>query len=170
MRLKGDLAKNKEVYTYGGRNYTAEEVKTDLARRFERFKTNEATLQSLRQLHAARQKSVEAARQKLEGMLAQRRQLQVDVEQLEAQRQMVSAAQTTSNYCFDDSRLGRAKELISDLRMRLDTEMKMVDAEQEFREEIPLDKPAPANIAEQVSEYFQQQKKAGPEDVATVSK
>lgn len=165
VRLKTDLAKDKEVYKYGGRAYTAEQVKTDLARRFQRFKTNEATLQSLRQLHVARQTSVEAARRKLEGMLAARRQLQVDVEQLEAQRQMVAAAQTTSDYCFDDSKLGRVKELITDLRTRLDTEMKLVDAEQQFQEEIPLDEPAPANIVEQVSEYFQQNK-AGAEDVA----
>jgi len=165
MRLKKDLAQDKEAYTYGGRAYTAEQVKIDLARRFQRFKTNEATLQSLRQLHAARQASVEAARQKLEGMLAARRQLQVDVEQLEAQRQMVAAAQTTSSYCFDDSKLGRVKELITDLRTRLDTEMKLVDAEQQFQDEIPLEEPAPANILEQVSEYFQQNK-AGTEDVA----
>lgn len=154
LRLKGDLAGDKKVYSYAGRTYTGDQVKTDLANRFQRYKTNEATLESLRQLHTARQRSVEAARQKLEGMLAARRQLQVDVENLEAQRQMVDAAQTTSNYCFDESRLGRVKELVSDLRTRLDTEMKLVDAEQQFRDEIPLDAPAPKDIVEQVSKYF----------------
>jgi chromosome segregation ATPase len=158
VRLKGDLATAKESYTYAGRTYTADDVKTDLARRFERYKTAEATLASLGQLHAARTKSVDAARQKLEAMLAARRQLQVDVENLEAQRQMVAAAQTTSSYCFDDSKLGRVKELISDLRTRLDTDAKLVQAEQEFQDEIPLDKPTPANIVDQVSEYFQKDK------------
>lgn len=154
VRLKNDLAQAKETYTYAGRTYKAEDVKTDLARRFERYKTSDATLASLRQLHQARTRSVEAARQKLEGMLAAKRQLQVDVENLEAQRQMVAAAETTSNYVFDDSKLGRVKELLSDLRTRLDTEAKLVEAETEFRDEIPLDKPSPANIVDEVSKYF----------------
>ena len=169
MRLKTDLAKDKAVYAYGGRTYTVEQVKTDLARRFQRFKTSEATLQSMRQLHAARQNSVDAARQKLEGMLAARRQLQVDVENLEAQRQMVAAAQTTSSYSFDDSKLGRVKELVSDLQTRLETERKLVDAEQQFRDEIPLDESAPANILQEVSEYFQQ-KGSSAKEVAVVRK
>ena len=43
LRLKTDLAAAKDTYQYGGRNYTAEEVKTDLANRFERYRTAEAT-------------------------------------------------------------------------------------------------------------------------------
>ena len=166
MRLKTDLAQAKESYTYAGRTYKADDVKTDLARRFDRYKTADATLTSLRQLHNARTKSVDAARQKLEGMLAAKRQLQVDVENLEAKRQMVAAAETTSAYVFDDSKLRRVKELISDLNTRLDTESKLIAAETEFRDEIPLDKPTPANIVDEVSHYFE----AGPksESVAAV--
>ena len=92
LRLKTDLATNKNVYEYGGRNYTPAEVKTDMANRFDRFKTSEATLNSLKQVHDARLKGLAAAREKLEGMLAQKRQLQVTVENLEARNQMVAAA------------------------------------------------------------------------------
>ena len=137
LRLKTDLATAKDTYQYGGRNYTAAEVKTDLANRFERYKTAEATLASLKQIHDARVKSLAAARQKLEGMLAQKRQLQVEVENLEARNQMVAAAQTTSNYQFDDSQLGRAKELVQNLKTRLDVSEKLVNAENEFQGEIP---------------------------------
>lgn len=169
LRLKTDLAKGLETYAYAGRVYKPEDVKTDLARRFDRYKTGDATLTSLRQLHQARTKSVEAARQKLEGMLAARRQLQVEVENLEAQRQMVAAAQTTSSYVFDESRLGRVKELIADLRTRLDTEARLVEAETNFHDQIPLDKTAPANIVEEVSQYFDPAKPTA-ENVAAVQK
>ena len=54
LRLKTDLATAKDTYQYGGRNYTAAEVKTDLANRFERYKTAEATLASLKQVRDAR--------------------------------------------------------------------------------------------------------------------
>lgn len=155
MQLKDDLSGGKSVYRYAGRSYSAEQVKTDMANRFERFKTAEATLESLRKIHNARERSLEAARQKLEGMLAAKRQLLVEVENLEAQRQMVAAAQTTSNYQFDDSQLGRVKELIKDLQIRLDTEKKMVEAEDYFSDEIPLEETSSEDVVEQVTKYFE---------------
>ena len=156
MRLKADAASGKSVFRYAGRSYSCEQVKADLANRFERFKTSEATLESLRKIHLARERSLDAARAKLEGMLAAKRQLLVEVENLEAQRQMVAAAQTTSNYQFDDSKLGRVKELISDLQIRLDTEKKLVEAEDYFHDEIPLEAATPDNIVDQVTSYFEE--------------
>ena len=114
-------------------------------------------------------KSLAAARQKLEGMLAQKRQLQVEVENLEARNQMVAAAQTTSNYQFDDSQLGRAKELVQNLKTRLEVSEKLVNAESEFQGEIPLDKATPQNIVDQVGDYFGE-KKPDTKAVATAEK
>ena len=87
-------------------------------------------------------------------MLAAKRQLEVDVENLEARKKMVEVAQTTSNYQFDDSQLGRVKELVTDLRTRLQVAEKMVNAESNLHDEIPLDQATPANIVDQVSQYF----------------
>ena len=154
LKLKTDLASGKETFQYGGRKYTLAQVKTDLANRFERYKTSEATLASLQGMHAARQKSVDAARQKLEAMLSARRQLQVDVENLDARRQMVAAAQTTAKYQFDDSELGRVKELVNDLRTRLDVTERLVHTEGCFHDEIPVSESTPENIVDRVSEHF----------------
>ena len=154
LRLKDDLAKEQEEYKYNGRIYTVSQVKTDLANRFQRYKTSEATLGSLREIHDARQLSLEAAREKLDGMLAARRQLQVDVENLEARLKMVAAAQTTSEYNFDDSKLSRAKDLVADLRSRLDVAEQLVNVEGNFQGQIPLDEPVPEDIVERVTEYF----------------
>lgn len=155
-QLKGDLASGRRELHYGSRAYTVDQVKLDLANRFQRYKTSDATLASLRAMHAAREKSLEAARQKLEGMLASRRQLQVEVENLEARNQMVAAARTTSNYQFDESRLGRVKALVDDLKARLEVDEKLVGAEGDFRGEIPLDQPSPNDIVEQITKYFGQ--------------
>lgn len=154
MKLKDDLATNKTAYCYAGRDYSAEQVKIDLANRFERYKTNDATLASLKEMHHARQRSLEGARQKLEGMLAAKRQLEVDVEQLEARLKMVEAAQTTSDYAFDDTQLARVKELVTDLRTRLEVAEKLVNAEGQFRDEIPVGEPAPENLADEIADYF----------------
>jgi chromosome segregation ATPase len=159
LRLKTDLAGGQSVFKYAGRSYSAEQVKVDLANRFERYKTGEATLASLQQILAARQRSLDAARQKLEGMLAAKRQLGVEVENLEARLQMIAAAQTTSNYQFDDSRLGRVKELVANLRTRLEVAERLVNAETSMHGEIPLDVPTPENIVDEVTEYFDQKQK-----------
>ena len=47
LRLKTDLSGDKSEFEYGSRKYTADEVKTVLARRFERYKTHEVKLTSL---------------------------------------------------------------------------------------------------------------------------
>ena len=154
LRLKTDVASGKSTFQYASRSYTADEVRADLANRFERYKTGEATLASLNDIRNARQKSLAAARQKLEGMLASRRQLQVEVENLEARLQMIDAAKATSDYQFDDSRLGHVKELVSNLRTRLEVAEKLVNAEVYYHDEIPLDKATPENIVEQVTEHF----------------
>ncbi len=153
-RLEADASSAKATFVYASRTYTSDQVKADLANRFERFKTAEATLASLKQISQARQKSLDAARQKLEGMLAAKRQLEVDVENLEARQKMVEVAQTTSNYQFDDSQLGQAKELVTDLRTRLQVAEKMVNAESNLNDEIPLDQKVPGDIVEQVNQYL----------------
>jgi chromosome segregation ATPase len=154
LQLKEDLAQHKDAYQYAGRTYTTEDVRVDLARRFERFKTGDATLASLKKIRVAREKSLTAARQKLEGMMAAKRQLQEEVASLEARTEMLAAAQTTSNYQFDDSRLGHVKELVAGLKTRLDVAEKLAGAEANFQDEIPLEKAAPENIERQISDYF----------------
>ena len=95
-------------------------------------------------------------------MLASKRQLQVEVENLEARLQMIEAAKATSQYQFDDSRLGRVKELVADLQTRLDVADNLVKAETRIHDEIPLDEVVPENIVEQVTSYFE----SGPEPEA----
>lgn len=63
MTLKTDLQSGKDVFHYAGRKYSVDQVKTDLANRFERFKTNDATLASLKEMLTARRNSLDAARQ-----------------------------------------------------------------------------------------------------------
>lgn len=147
-QLAGELKTGKPQIQLAGRTYTAEQVKVDLSARFARFKVSQETLDSLRQMQTARQKSVAAARHKLEGMLASRRQLQVDLEHLGARLKMVEAQQATSEYAFDDSRLARIKDQVADLRARLDVAERLVGVEQYFPAEIPLDEMSGDVVAE----------------------
>jgi phage shock protein A len=129
-------------------------VKDDLARRFTRFKTADATLTSLREMRDARARNLDAARQKLTAMIAAQRQLQVEVENLEAKHKLVQVAEASSDFQFDDSQLARCKELMTDIRTRLDVAAKLANADTNFQDEIPLDAPASEDVTEQVAEYF----------------
>lgn len=153
-RLSGDLKAQPVSFTYGGRNYTEAQVKRDLKARFDRYKTKEATLESLKEIHEARLSSLQAAQNKLVGMQTSKRQLEVDLQNLEAKLKMVEAAQTTCDYNFDDSRLSRCKELVSELHTRLDVAQKLVDADAQELGEIPLDETVSGDIVAEVDDYL----------------
>ena len=155
LRLKADLDSGTHVFVYAGRSYTDKQVKQDLTHRFDEFKTKEATTDSLRKILTARQHSLTAAREKLEGMLTAKRQLEVDVENLEARMKMVEVAQTTSDFNFDDSQLAQTKELITEIGDRIEVAERLVNADTRFHDRIPLDQPGTdRNITDEVANYF----------------
>jgi phage shock protein A len=129
-------------------------VKQDLSRRFNRFKVADDTLASMKQMRDAREKNLDAAQQKLAAMINARRKLDVDIQNLEAKRKLVEVAQASSEYVFDDSQLARCKELIGDIRTRLDVAAKLANADVAVDTEIPLDEATPSDITDQVTEYF----------------
>lgn len=155
LRLKTDLDSGSEVFVYSNRNYTATQVKTDLTRRFDQFKTQEATIISKKKQLDAKQRMLLAARDKLEGMLAAKSQLEVDVENLDARLKMVEVAQTTSEFTFDDSKLSQTKELIEQIRTRIEVSEKLVNADIEYYDRIPLDEAdIDRDITEEITDYF----------------
>lgn len=155
LRLRADVATGKEVFTYGRRAYTVEQVKLDLSNRFDLYQTKEKTLASLRDKYDARSNALAAAQDKLQALIAAKDELEAEVEGLEAQAEMVAAAEAANAYHFDDSKLGRVRQLVDDLQTRLDVAARMANSENYYSGQIQLDEEVPENIADRVSEYFQ---------------
>lgn len=153
-RLKGDLDQGGSVFVYAGRSYTTKQVETDLARRFDRFKTKEATVEKLRQILQARETGLLAANDKLKGMQGAKRQLEVDVENMKARLEMVKVAETTGRFNFDDSRLARTRDAISEISARIDVAEKMAHTSVAMPDQIKLDDEESRNISEEVAKYF----------------
>lgn len=168
IRLQSDLNSGGHVFHYAGHEYTTDQVKTDLSRRFNRFKTADATLTSIRQMRDARSRNLDAAREKLTAMVAAQRQLAVEIENLEAQMKLVQVAEASSDFQFDDSQLARCKDLMTDIRTRLDVAAKLANADTSFKEEIQLDEANPEDVSEEVAKYFGL-KAPGAVEVATAS-
>ncbi len=154
LRLKRDLETGDSAFYYASRRYTKDQVKHDLASRFERYQVNEATLEKNQKILNIRQQKLDAARQGLEEMLAAKRELEVQVENLEAELEMLKVAKTASNFNFDDSQLARTKALIEGIRTRLDVEAKLVN-QVETAGQIPLDDvDSNEEITDRISKYF----------------
>jgi len=154
--MRKDLESNQATFQYASRRYTADEVRQDLAQRFQRFKTVESTLASQQEIRRQRERSLVAAREKLESMLNEKRTMEVEIEHLEARLKQVQAAQAANHLSVDDSGLSRARQLITELNKQLDVETRLMDSQGHFTGLIPVAtrEPAPADLARQIDQHF----------------
>jgi phage shock protein A len=154
-RLTEDLQRGpKSNFVYAGRSYSATQVREDLTRRFDRFKTQEATAEKLEKILHARLTALDAAREKLKEMHGAKRQLEVEVANLEARLELVQVAQTASEVNVDDSHLSRTRELVQSISTRIDVAEKLVNADTDVLDEIPLEDKERTDIVEEVTRHF----------------
>ena len=154
IRLKDDLQTGDSHFVYAKRSYTADEVKEDLSGRFKQFQTQEQTVAKMEKILEARQKNLDAARQKLDSMLAAKRQLEVEVENLQARLTMVEVAETSSQIAINDSQLSQTRQLLDDISSRIDVAEKLVHSEGQLDGSIDLEDEVPANLVDQITDYF----------------
>ena len=159
-RLSEDLSSENHYYTYGGRTYTSVQVKNDLSNRFKRHKTRTATAEKLQQMLAARRASLTAAQERMEAMLSAKRQLEVEVENLQARLGALRVAQTSSQLNLDDSQLARTRDLLDEIATRIDVEEETMSVDVEYFGEIDLDEPSDENLLDDISAYFQDSEQA----------
>jgi phage shock protein A len=156
LRLKGDLESGSVKFVYAGRKYTADQVRDDLANRFKQFQVHEKTTETHNQVLSAREKNLEAARQKLDQMLAAKRQLEIEVENLQARLTMVQVAHTASPVALDDSHLSHTKDLLDSIRTRIDVAEKMMANEGVLEGNIPLEETVSPKLLDEIADYFGQ--------------
>jgi chromosome segregation ATPase len=165
--LKADLSSGKSTFTYASHKFTSADVKRDLANRFERYKSAEEMLAADHKILAAREQTLVANREKLDGLMQAKKELEVKLEQLQARLHTVKAAEAVSQLAIDDSNLSHARKLIDDLNKQLDVKQRVLDAEAKFTGMIPVEKSTanvPVDIDQQIDAYFAQ-----PADAAAVA-
>lgn len=161
-----ELKSGQASYVFAGQTYSAEQIRTDLAKRFDRFKIADETLKREQQVLEARQKALAANREKLDNLLAAKTDLELQLEQLEARLKAVQAAETVSTVSIDDSELTRAKKLIRELNKQIDVREKVMATDGKLTDLIPLEPKhtAPKDLESQIDAYFT------PKSEATSSK
>ncbi|HEX4072521.1 MAG TPA: hypothetical protein VHX68_15175 [Planctomycetaceae bacterium] len=157
LTLKQDLEKGDGTYRYASHTYTSTEVKHDLHIRFERFKTAEALLDRDRRILSAREQALAAHEKTLDAMLSEKKDLEAQVEQLDARLQTIRAEQTVSSPELDESALANVKRLIIEVNKQLDVQEKLLDSEGKFVGLIPVEAKTPVdmgNLTAEIDTYF----------------
>ncbi|WP_417847503.1 hypothetical protein [Thalassoglobus sp.] len=157
LSLTSDLKSGDSRFVYAGHAYTQREVEKDLSERFNRFKTADETLKREQELLTAKEKALTTHRETLEGMLSQRKSLEVELERLEARLKTINARKQIASIEVDDSQLNRVKSLIQTIDKRLDVEDAVLAADGDFMGLIPVEQEVQVedeNIADAVNEYF----------------
>lgn len=154
QRLKDDLESGDHVFTYCGKTYTSSQVRDDLSRRFELFKTRKEMSDNLNKMLTARQQTLNAANERMDAMLSAKRQLEVEVENLQARLAAVRVAQTSSELALDDSALSQTRDLLDRISARIDVEKEMTQVDTEYFGGIELDDSSETNLLDEISSYF----------------
>lgn len=156
-RLRDDIKSDKVHFVYAGRTYDRGDVSKDLADRFDRFEVAEDTLGRERQVLDAKRQNLNAHRDQLDAMMTARKDLVVEVEQLEARLNSVRAAESLSELEIDDSALTRARSLISDLNTQLDVRERLLDETGTLIGGIPVEVEAeaiPVDLVDRIDARF----------------
>ena len=152
--LDGD--KNKTHFIFCDRTYARSQVENDLSARFERYQIDQSQSEALIKMKSMREQSLQAAKSKLQEYLAQKQDLEVKLQQLDARLKMIELAKTTSEFNFNEDNLGQAKKLVSDLQGRLEVEERLVGNHGDLSNEVVLKNDTTKNkdISSRVTQYF----------------
>lgn len=156
MKLTSALKSNKDIFRFAGtRTYDRDEVKEELERRFDHYRTMDDTIKMQKQTLEHRQSRLDAAREHLDETVSSKRQLEVEVAELQAKSKMLEVAKATSELKVDNSQLAKARQSVEKIRTRLEVEAKMVDSQINYKPGIQLDETEVRDIQDEVTSYFE---------------
>jgi hypothetical protein len=159
-KLRTALDTHNASYTFGGLKYSREQLKEELARRFDRYKEAEVVLAGKRRLLENREKSLVAAVQVLDRTRGQKSLLEDQIESLEAQFRLVQASQVGSKLAIDNSKLAQTEKLISQIKKQLDVAERVLAHEAKFTETIQVDVVDEKELVAAVDEHFSKDKQS----------
>lgn len=157
MRLKNHLEDgNSAYYVFDGQSYSNELVEKDLRVQFEAYKTRQETVNVMKDTLAERRAALEAARQLLAEMKSKRHEMEIRIENLEAQARMVEVNKTSSDLNFDDSQISKLSDVLDEIQAKISVEQKIVDSSGAVTGYIPMEETSKTDgtITEEIDTYF----------------
>jgi chromosome segregation ATPase len=154
QKLRNCLGTSQTAFTIGDFNYSRDQLKQELARRFDRFKEAERSLSEKKKLLENRQKGLLAAMQTMESARSHRAELQSQIDALEGKYRLAQAASHGSNVQIDNTKLAQAEKLIGDIRRQLDIDEHMLAHEAKFTQPMQIDVIDEKDLMAQLDSHF----------------
>jgi chromosome segregation ATPase len=134
--MADDLDSGRSVLRYDGKDYPAERIKTKLAADLASYKAADAELKTKELTLAAKEKTLEAVKQQLLTVNDTKRQLEVQIAELEAELSTIKLAESKNQYHVDDSRLADIQKSLADVRKQLQARKTKQALDAEFANDV----------------------------------
>jgi hypothetical protein len=157
-RLRDELRTAEVSFNFGGYVYTREQLKEDLAHRFDNLKQAEVVLAGKERLLENRNRSLTAAMQALERTRSQKTLLENQIASLEAQNQLVRAASVGTEFHIDGSKLAQSEKLIREIKQQLDVAERVLAHNANFVEPIQIDVVNERELLDAVNDHLKDEK------------
>src|SRR5262249_17535143 len=141
-------------FVFGPHAYTRDQLKEDLARRFDSSKEADVVLAGKKRLLENREKSLAAAEQMLEKARSQKSMLESQIATGEAQKKLWQAASIGSANSIDNSKLPQSQKLIEQIKKQLDVAERVLAPESKFTEPIQVGSVSEKDLLTQVDDYL----------------
>jgi len=129
--LNGDLKKG-DLHLTGGAAYSEKELRTISAQKLDHYKLIKSTLADKQETLKIRQRNVASARKGLDAMKTAKRELSARIEGIEARLNQIKASRSASEFVYDESAVGRAKQTVADLELKLEQMVRIDELKGEF--------------------------------------
>jgi len=147
LNVTTDLKKGEKKLHYGGKEFTAEQVKTQLARDFESFKRVEANLAAQRKLLESKEAALRSSQEQLVQVLTKKKDYELRLAQLEAENETLAMTSVGSEVRFDPSRAAGIEQSLRDLEDRIATEQRLQEMKSGVASQvIPFNQRTSANV------------------------
>ena len=161
MTLRSHVDSGDEFYVAANsKAYTTTRVKEELRTRLSIHKTAVATMEKDQKVLELREKSLDAAMERLAEARSQKTELALQIEHLTAQNRMNEVVKTASKLDqFDNSQLARTRGMIEDISARLETEQEMLSMMPTNYGQIPVSDSsiADTDVLEDMDAFFDKQ-------------
>ncbi len=139
----------------GGVNYTPDEIKSELARRLDHYRTIKVILEDKQKTLELRKKGLISAREQNATMRSAKMALLTQIEGIETRLRQIEATQATNEFSFDDSALARAKATVADLNKRVEVLARVTEQEGRYSGDgLPLVLEPDRDVAQEVDAEF----------------
>ena len=155
VKLRDALTTSNTSFTFGRFTYSRDQLKEDLARRFDTLKEAEVVFTGKERLLSNREKSLAAAVQTLDRTRQQKSLLESQIAALDGQNQLVKAAAVGSKFEIDNSKLAQTERLIAEIKKQLDVAERVLAHEARFVEPIQVDSVSEKDLLTQIDEHFE---------------